>query len=195
MTQPPDFDALYAADPDPWQVGSSFYEERKRRIVAALPTRARLGAVWDPACGTGHLAAALAPRATSVLATDLADGAVTAARRTCAGLGNVTVARHTLPDPPPGTSPGTSRFDLVVLAEFLYYLDAPARRATLAMLTAHTADDAEVLAVHWRHHPADAYLSGAAMQEEIVASLVGAGWRRPVHLDDADFVADVLTRH
>ncbi len=54
----PDFEALYVRDPDPWQVGSSWYEQRKLSIVLASlpkpPVPLRLGArLWagDRVCG------------------------------------------------------------------------------------------------------------------------------------------------
>ena len=62
MTGPPDFDAMYAADPDPWDVGGSSYEVRKRAVVLACLRRARYATAWDPACGTGHLTADVAAR-------------------------------------------------------------------------------------------------------------------------------------
>lgn len=93
------------------------------------------------------------------------------------------------------TDPTTSaRFDLVVLAEFLYYLDPADRAASLDLVDRITAPRAEVVAVHWRHHPHDAYLSGADAQTEIVAHLTSSGWQRGVHLDDPSFVLDTLVR-
>ena len=46
MIQPPDFEALYGREHDPWQVGSSWYEQRKLAVVAATSSaalRRRLG--------------------------------------------------------------------------------------------------------------------------------------------------------
>ena len=40
MVNVPDFDTLYRDDPDPWQVASSFYEQRKRAVLLASLTRA-----------------------------------------------------------------------------------------------------------------------------------------------------------
>jgi hypothetical protein len=46
-----------------------------------------------------------------------------------------------------------------------------------------------VVAVHWRHHPDDTYLSGAAATEELNRALARAGWQRQAWHDDRDFVA------
>ena len=89
MVNVPDFDTLYRADPDPWQVASSFYEQRKRAVVLASLTRARYRSAWDPGCGTGELAVHLATRADSVLATDISGEAVRLTAARCAELHQV----------------------------------------------------------------------------------------------------------
>lgn len=190
MTITPDFDTVYGADPDPYRVGSSFYERRKLQIVLAVLARAGYTSAWDPACGTGHLAAELANRCATVLATDGSPVAVRLARDHCRDQSNVDVDTLTVPLAPPGQP----IFDLVVLAEFLYYLTPADRAATLMLLQAHVSPVAEVVAVHWRHHPHDAYLSGADVQIEVVDHLLAGGWRHSVHLDDPDFVVDTLVR-
>ena len=62
MVKIPDFDALYEADPDPFHVRSSFYEQRKLGLVLDCLTKPTYAAAWDPACGIGEMAARLAPR-------------------------------------------------------------------------------------------------------------------------------------
>ena len=49
MVNVPDFDALYEADPDPFRVRSSFYEQRKLGLVLDCLTKPFYGAAWDPA--------------------------------------------------------------------------------------------------------------------------------------------------
>jgi 2-polyprenyl-3-methyl-5-hydroxy-6-metoxy-1,4-benzoquinol methylase len=191
MIELPDFDALYREDPDPWQVRSSFYEQRKLGIVLACLQRPRYRSVWDPACGVGELAARLVTRSDRVLASDASAEAVRLTRQRAAGLGGLDVRELALPAVPPAPHSG---FDLVVLSEFLYYLPAPDRAATLAALDTVTGADAEVVSVHWRHHPHDAWLSGADVESEVVEGLVGLGWRHRVRHDDRDFVVNGLER-
>ena len=191
MIQTPDFDDLYRRDSDPWRVRSSFYEQRKLALLLACLNAPRYRSVWDPASGVGELATRLAPRTERLLATDASAEAVALTRRHCAGLGQVEVGAHTLPAPPASSGPA---FDLVVLAEFVYYLDADDRAATWAMLDAVTAAEAEILSVHWRHHPDDAWLSGQDVQAEVVEALTARGWRHRLHHDDRDFVVDGLSR-
>lgn len=193
MTGPPDFDAGYRADPDPWQVASSPYEQRKLDVVLASLTQARYERVWDPGSGTGHLAARLADRGTTVLAGDASAEAVRLTRQTCHGHANVQVHQHRLPDPLPGPY-AAYHPDLVVLSEFLYYLPDADRAAALAVVDRQADPTAELLAVHWAHVPDDAWLSGPGTQAEIVTRLSERGWRHLVHHRDTDFVLDVLRR-
>lgn len=189
MIEVPDFDAVYRADPDPWQVTSSFYEQRKQAVVLASLTRPTYASAWDPAAGTGALAARLAERADAVLATDSSVEAVRLSSRRCAGLPNVEVAQLSQPE-----RPERDGFDLVVVAEFAYYLSAEARTDMWKVLSDVAAPTAELLAVHWRHRPHDGYLSGADVQAEAADRLTQDGWRTVVRHDDQDFVLDVLRR-
>jgi SAM-dependent methyltransferase len=189
IIRPPDFDELYRQSADPWHVGTSWYEQRKLRVVLASLCRPRYGTAWDPACGTGHLAFALASIADRVLATDASAGAVAISRRTCEAV-NVTLATSRLPERPADAE----QVDLVVLGEFLYYLPAGPRHAAMAAAAASTAPGAELVGVHWRHRPHDAYASGEQIQLELSELLGTDGWCHPVHHVDADFVLDVLRR-
>lgn len=191
MIDIPDFDALYRRDPDPWKVRSSFYEQRKLAIVLACLNAPTYRFAWDPACGVGELAARLALRTERLLATDASTEAVQLTAQHCRGLAQVQVQEWALPAAPPEPSRG---FDLVVLSEFFYYLSAADRSTTLSMLDAVTTDDAEIVSVHWRYKPHDAWLSGEDVQTEVIDRLGALGWRHRVQHDDRDFVVDCLER-
>jgi hypothetical protein len=185
MVRPPDFDALYAADPDPWNVRDSWYERRKEAVLLALLSRERYDHAWDAASGTGSLARSLAGRCRHVTATDASPAAVRLTEHLLSGLPDTVAAVSRLPELPPlADAP-----DLVVLAEVLYYLSDEARAQSLDAVHSVTAPAAEVVAVHWRHHPDDAFLSGAAATEEADAGLQLRGWDRHSWHDDPDFVA------
>jgi hypothetical protein len=191
MVKVPDFDALYEADPDPFQVRSSFYEQRKLGLVLDCLTKPFYPTAWDPACGVGEMAARLAPRAERVLASDASAQAVHLTRRRCSACGNVEVKQLTQPAPPPGEG---DPFDLIVVSEFAFYLTEQGRQDTLDVLHAAAADKAELVAVHWRRHPLDGYgyISGEQVQEEVVGALEPRGWHHVVQHDDRDFIIDVL---
>lgn len=189
MPDTPDFDAMYRRDPDPFAVRSSWYERRKLAVLLASLSQPSYAAAWDPACGTGDLALALAERCDRVLATDRSERAVQITRDLTAAAARVEARRHTLPDQPPGAE-RTRSFDLVLVAEVLYYLPIAARRHTYELLDQVTSHEtpAEVVAVHWRHHPHDGHLSGAEVTDELGAALCLQGWTRLVRHEDPDFV-------
>ena len=192
MVDVPDFDSLYRDDPDPWQVASSFYERRKRAVLLASLTRATYAAAWDPGCGTGELAAHLATRAASVLATDSSAEAVRLTAARCAELPQVAVERIRQPGRP---GAGDLGFDLIVVAEFAYYLPATDRAEMWRSITAAASEEAEIVVIHWRHDPHDAHLSGFEVNAEAVRALTSEpGWAPVVRHDDRDFVLDVLRR-
>lgn len=190
MSGPPDFDALYSADPDPWDVGGSFYEQRKRAVVLAGLRRPRYAAAWDPACGTGHLTADLAARCDRVLASDASATAARLAAERCAGLA-VSVAHRALPEAPDDDG---FRADLLVLSEVFYYLSDAERAGTVALADRLAGPDAELVAVHWDGAPDDAWLSGRGAQQELVTQLMARGWTRRIHHEDEGFLLDTLTR-
>jgi hypothetical protein len=171
----PDFDALYEADPDPFHVRSSFYEQRKLGLVLDCLTKPFYAAAWDP-------------RAERVLASDASPQAVHLTRRRCSASNNVEVKQLVQPQRPCETD----TFDLIMVSEFAFYLTDEVRLATLEVLHAVAAERAELVAVHWRHHPQEAYVSGEQVQEEVVAGLEPRGWRHVVQHDDRDFIIDVL---
>ena len=114
MTTVPDFDRLYASDPDPWQVATSWYERRKIDIALACLRRPRYRFAWDAACGTGELAAMLAARCDAVLASDASDRACALTTARCAQVPGVRVEQGALPalpgslaGPLPGSASGS----------------------------------------------------------------------------------------
>ena len=191
MIKVPDFDALYRRDADPWRVASTFYEQRKLDLVLGVLGRPTYERAWDPACGTGHLAARLSVRCGEVLATDLSATSIKITEETCRGLDNVVVRQRRVPGD--GAADGDA-FDLVVMSEFLYYLGDRDRSGVVDLIDQVTGPRAEVVGVHWRHHPHDAWLSGASVQAELRTGLLDRGWQGRVRLEDPDFVLDTLRR-
>jgi SAM-dependent methyltransferase len=182
---------MYIEEDDPWRVGSSWYEQRKIAVLLASLAEPRYRRALDPACGTAHLARALSRRCDEVVGYDASAPAIDVARRTCGGLENVTLGVRALPYDPPDT-PGAP-FDLIVLSEFLYYLDAPRRRAALTSVLERAAGRVEIASVHWRERPDDGTASGDEVHEELRAELRPRGFRHQVAHFDEEFVIDILT--
>jgi SAM-dependent methyltransferase len=186
MITPVDFDRMYAANADPFRVGDSWYEQRKIAVVLASLTSPTYHRTWDTACGTGHLAAALAPRSGYLLASDAAPTACRLTRERLAEFGAAETTVHTLPAAPPDIA--GQPFDLVVLSEVLYYL-SPAESAEIpAMLEGATIGLAEIVAVNWRHHPDDAHVSGTSAIEQLDLALREYRWLPAVRHVDEDFL-------
>lgn len=146
------FDGLYAADPDPWDFGTSAYERAKYDdTLAALGDR-RFARGLEVGCSIGVLTERLAERCDELVALDVAQAAVDAAGARLAGREGVEVRRASLPEQWPSGS-----FDLVVASEVLYYFDrATLRDDVLPGLVGRLRPGGLLLAVHWRR-PTDTY--------------------------------------
>ncbi len=182
-TSPAYFDLLYAESDDPWELGTRFYEQRKRALVLAALPRPRFRRAFEPGCATGLLTAELAARCDEVVAWDVAERALAQTAGRVAGSGGaVAVEFGRIPDEwPPG------QFDLVVLSEVGYYcpdLDLLAQQVLRSL-----SDDGVVLAMHWRHEAADHPHVAEAVHDALSRDL------HPIvtHVED-DFVLHVWSR-
>ena len=78
-------------------------------------------------------------------------------------------------------------FDLVVLSEVAYY--CPDLDLLIRRMRSGLADDAVVVACHWRHAAPDHAHDGDAVHRALAAGLAGMG--HPVHHEETDFLLDV----
>ena len=181
------FDALYGDNDDPYALRTRWYELRKRNaLLAALP-KARYRAGYEPGCGAGELTAALAPRCDALLASDFNDGALTAARVRVAGLTNVRVQKHDLPaDWPHAQGP----FDLIVLSEVGYFLDADAMRAVARACRDSLDADGTLVACDWRRD----FDARVLPTDTVHALLSDLGLERLVRHEEDDFLLQVWSR-
>lgn len=132
------FEAAYTKSPDPWASASPRYRYQQRKyeqIMAMLPKR-RFVRALDIGCGLGLLSQLLAGRADNVLGIDIASAAVERARQRGAAFANLEFAQGDLLDLPRSLD---GRFDLVVVADVLYYLQ-PLDDGLLNTLAARIAD-------------------------------------------------------
>ncbi len=122
------FEALYAADPDPWRFATSDYERQKyAATLDALPP-GRFARALEVGCSIGILTRQLARRCDALLSIDVAAAALAQARTNCPDA-NVAFEQRRIPAEWPDGD-----FDLIVFSEVLYYLD----RADLASVAART---------------------------------------------------------
>lgn len=115
------FDLLYGQMEDPWAAGVARYRYQRRKydILLSFVPRRRYRRVLDLACGIGEMTRRLAPHVDEILGLDISDLAVEQARLRSASLPNVLYKRG---DVLALDQSFDGRFDLVVLADTLYYL-------------------------------------------------------------------------
>ncbi|MGB3482145.1 MAG: SAM-dependent methyltransferase [Mycobacterium sp.] len=176
------FERMYADSEDPWKLDSRWYEQRKYAITLSMLPRLRYRHAFEPGCSVGVLTELLTQRCDHVTAVDVAAAALaTATARVSSG---VTFAQRGLDAPWPA-----GPFDLVVLSEVGYYLDAALLAEVLHREVPRLAPGATVVAAHWRHPVADYPLTGDQVHEVVAATpgLTPLGRYR-----DRDVVIDVL---
>ncbi|WGS51783.1 nodulation S family protein [Paraburkholderia sp. D15] len=182
------FDDLYRRSDDPWHLREGWYERRKRSLTLALLPRPRYRNAFEPGCANGELTFELAKRCDALLAVDLHERAVQLARERVAGAPHVRVERRTVPrDWPLDAGP----FDLIVISELAYYLDASEIEALAGCIAASLTPDGTLLACHWRRPFAEALVSADAAHASLDA---GCGLTRLAHHDEADLLIDVWSR-
>jgi SAM-dependent methyltransferase len=145
------FDARYAADPDPWNFAGSPYERDKYAATLAALPRPRYAAALEIGCSIGVLTAALGSRCDALLGLDVAEAALAQARQRCRDLSHIRLLRAQVPGEwPDGT------FDLILLSEVVYYLDAADVARLAGRVRASLRPGGDVVLVHWTgetHYP------------------------------------------
>jgi len=125
------FDAAYSTFEDPWQSTSPKYCYQRWKydhLIDSLPKGRRFRHALDLGCGLGLLTTKLAALADHVTGIDIADEAIKRAAQRSAHLSNVGYEQGDA-----SRLPGSldKRFDLVVVADTLYYLPPPITTANL----------------------------------------------------------------
>ncbi len=138
------FDALYAADPDPWQFATSDYERAKYQATLDALGAGHYGTALEVGCSIGVLTERLAPRCDRLLAVDASALALQQARARCGHLPGVRFAERVLPA---GWPDGC--YDLIVLSEVLYYWDRDDLERIAALVGRDIAAGGQVVLVHW----------------------------------------------
>jgi cyclopropane fatty-acyl-phospholipid synthase-like methyltransferase len=142
--EPNHFDALYAADPDPWNFAASPYERAKYTLTLDAIPKPRSQSALEVGCSIGVLTCLLASRCDSLLAVDAAPAPLVEARRRCADLPSVRFEQMFVPDQWPD-----EMFDLILLSEVVYYLSREDVGRLATSVTNSLAPDGSVILVHW----------------------------------------------
>jgi hypothetical protein len=152
--KPEYFDALYAADPDPWHFAASPYERDKYALTLAAMPKPHYRSALEVGCSIGVLTQALGSRCDALLAIDAAATPLIEARRRCAGLPGVRFEQMFVPEQWPDGA-----FELILLSEIVYYLSREDVGRLAARVTGSLAKAGSLILVHWTG-PTDYPLSG-----------------------------------
>lgn len=181
------FDAMYAESADPWQLAERWYDQRKYALTMAMLPLPRYRHAYEPGCSIGVLTEMLSNRCDHITATDVAASALEATAERLARAEHsdrVTLERRSLDSCWP-----TDGFDLVVLSEVAYYLDAESLREVLDRECPRLARGATLIAAHWRHPVDDYPMTGDEANFVIAAT---AELQAVGHYSDVDVVIDVF---
>ncbi len=139
------FEELYAASPDPWNFETSDYEREKYRHTLSVLGDRRFRRALEAGSSIGVFTRMLAGLCEELLAVDVSEKAVEAARERLKGFEHVRVERRTLPEEMPA-----GPFDLIVASEVLYYFPREEMLAMLDGFETVLAPGGALIAVHWR---------------------------------------------
>jgi 2-polyprenyl-3-methyl-5-hydroxy-6-metoxy-1,4-benzoquinol methylase len=112
------FEALYRANPDPWNFTESAYEQRKYEATLSALGSQRFQMALEVGCSIGVLTERLSSSCDQIIGLDFAPSAVAAARARCAPYPNIRIEQMQVPQQWP-----VGQFDLILFSEVLYFLN------------------------------------------------------------------------
>ena len=141
LTSATAFDHLYATAPenDPWASAVPKYQYQRRKydaLISLLPERSYREAA-DLGCGLGLFTERLAPLVERVVGIDISSVAISLATARAHRFGNVQFRQG---DITALDADLNGRFDLVVVADAIYYLPPPIQDATLKQIAVRISD-------------------------------------------------------
>jgi cyclopropane fatty-acyl-phospholipid synthase-like methyltransferase len=184
--KPEYFDAIYAADPDPWNFADSPYEQAKYTITLNAMPKPRYRSALEVGCSIGVLTRPLASRCDAIVAIDAARAPLVEAKRRCADLPGVRFEQMFVPEQwPEGV------FELILVSEVVYYLSREDVGRLAARVTRSLPKGGSVLLVHWTgqtNYPLSGDEAVTLFIEEMGACVIERADRY------AEFRLDVLSR-
>lgn len=154
-TSPAAFERRYRDHADPWGFATEPYEQARYAALLDAIGPGPFATAFEPGCSVGVFTALVAPRCTTLLATDPAPTAIAATRRRCAGLGQVCARVGVLPADLPA-----ARCELIVFSEVGYYFDDATLDRVIAALAERLEPHGRLAGTHWLGRSADHRLTG-----------------------------------
>lgn len=179
------FDALFTANPDPWDFETSSYEREKRAdTIAALDGR-RFRRGLEIGCATGVLTRDLAAKCSQIVGIDVSERALSIANDRLRRCPNIDLRQGEIPSDWPDGS-----FDLIVFSEVLYFLDEQEVTSSSVRAYQSLAEDGVILLVNWLG-PTDLTLDGHTVTHFFEDA---AKWKRTSMLEAPQFRIDRFKR-
>ena len=180
------FGEYYRASDDPWGFRTRWYERRKRSLLrAALPAE-HYEYGWEIGCSNGEQAATLAPVCSRLLASDGNMAAVRLSQERLAEFSGATVRQLWIPKGWPENT-----FDLIVLGEIGFYLDARSMAQVCEKLIPSLRPRGHFVACHWRPQVKGCAITGDEAHDIMTRLLP---WKKTVqHIED-DFILEVWSQ-
>lgn len=170
-----DFEQRFRESGDPWQTFTSRPEAVKREeILRATGTR-RWGRGLELGAGNGSNSAALAARTGRLDVCEATAAGRALIREATAGCSNIRLWRHVVPERFPG-----DRYDLIVIAELLYYLRREELRLLAGEITRTLRPAGRLILVHHHCRFPDARLDGARVHAWLTEQ-IGARLQPSLH--------------
>jgi Nodulation protein S (NodS) len=163
------FADLYNNNADPWGFTTDPYEQAKYRHSIDILGGQRFAAGFEIGCSIGVLTQQLAPHCDTLLAVDIVDQPLQAARLRCAEQPWVSFERMQVPI----DWPIAESFDLILLSEVLYFLTPADIDRCAARVMASLLPGANVLLVNWLGRSDDP-CSGDEATERFIAATADA---------------------
>ena len=134
------FDLSYRIDPDPWRVADKPYEHHKADTLVEVVARRRHKNAIDIGCGPGILTQRFAAHCDHILGIDFSSRAISLAKERCRDDKHVSFAVGDIRNLKLST-----KYDLLICAEILYYMDPHDLDNTLDKIAELAAPDAWLL--------------------------------------------------
>ncbi|OZC89979.1 SAM-dependent methyltransferase [Rhodococcus sp. 06-412-2C] len=164
------FRDVYAAADDPFMLDSKWYERRKYALTMASLPKPQYRRALEPGCSIGVLTEQLAARCEHVVSTDVVQSALDSARTRVQESAAVEFALWSLTDDWSALPDAKVPFDLIVVSEVGYYLDAADLASAMNRVVDHLEIGGTLVAAHWRHDVDDYPISGDRVHEIIAAT-------------------------
>lgn len=137
------FDDLYRDNPDPWGYEGSGDNAKKYAETIKILTQERYENVLEIGCSNGLFTELLANKSDQLLAIDISEEPLKAAKNRLSTNTNVTFKKAFIPDSFPKGS-----YDLIVLSEVGYYLNLRDLVDTKNLIRDHLKFGGQLLLVH-----------------------------------------------